>query len=418
MLPKAAKPGSSSSSGSGSGSKPSPAATRSAAGKKTVAEPASPIKLPAATASADSIMDFIIKSTADGQRTLGSAKSVTAEMRNRTCDILRSIASAVELLRTKSDPDSTILDAGSNDVAASLRDIVREEMDALRQELVQRPPASTAASYAAAAAAGAGIGTQQRPKIKTPVSRPAIVLKPAADDIKSSKDVLNVWKKSVSFKDETFAPAKVQTVSNSGVRVEFDNVQQRDAAMRKLAAVSDITGEEAKRRRPLIILRGVSKDVAADDVVQLVRQQNPSVSIGDGDARKRFVRRNRKDELYNIVLEVAPPVRVQLLQLGRVNIDHQRVHCSDFSSLVQCFRCLGFGHTQSKCESEQHCSHCAASGHGFAACPDKKDASKSKCYTCSKSGRKDCCHSATSSKHCPAIQAMERKLASRTDFGC
>ena len=382
-------------------------------------EPASPIKLPGKDASVDELLAFVLKCNTDIPRVLSRAKSVTSIMRKRADELSAAAASATRIIQSKlSDPDCTIVSGSVHDAASDIRDVVREEIAKLREELVRRPAAAAAASeapvsYAAAAA--------KRTKVKTPVSRPAIVLKPAADDVKSSKDVLNVWKKSVSFKDATFAPARVQSVSNGCVRVEFDDVHQRDATLTKLQSVTSVSAEAARRARPLLIIKGISKDVRSEDVVGLVRQQNPSVQpSSDDDLRVRFVRRNRKDELFNLVVEASPVVRVQLLELGRLNIDHQRVHVSDFSSLVQCYKCLGFGHTRNKCASEeQRCSHCAASGHYFASCPDKADESKLKCFNCNKSGRaSDCKHSATSAKHCPQIRTMQKRIASRTDYGC
>ena len=380
---------------------------------------ASPVKAPGKDASVDELLAFVLKCSSSIPSVLSKSKSVTSIMRKRADELANAAASAIRIVQSKlSDPDCTIVTGSVPDAASDIREIVREEFAKFRDELVQRPPAASAAdeapvSYAAAA--------KQRTKVKTPVSRPAIVIKPAEDDVKSSKDVLNVWKKSVSFKDATFAPARVQSVSNGCVRVEFDDVQQRDATLTKLQSVSSVTAEAARRARPLVIIKGISKDVKSEDVVGLVRQQNPSVQpCSDNDVRVRFVRRNRKDDLFNLVLEVSPVVRVQLLELGRVNIDHQRVHVSDFSSLVQCFKCLGFGHTRAKCTSEQqHCSHCAASGHDFASCPEKTDETKLKCLNCSKSGRtSDSQHSATSSKNCPQIRTMEKRIASRTDYGC
>ena len=258
-------------------------------------------------------------------------------------------------------------------------------------------------------------------KVKIPKSRPALVIESASSDVTSSKDVVNVWRKGVSFKDVNFAPAKVQPVSNGKVRVEFDNVSQRDIALNKLKSVSNVKGEPARRSRPLVIVKGVSKDVSEDDVAGLIIQQNPDLGATEEDVRRRFVRRNRKDHLYNVVLEVSPDVRVKMLQQERVNVDHQRLRVDDFSSLLQCYKCLGFGHTRARCTSDVSiCSHCASTEHQYDTCPDKKDDEKLKCHNCSRSGKtsaSDVKHSATSAKTCPQIKSMQKRIISRTDYG-
>ena len=196
-------------------------------------------------------------------------------MRKRADELSAAAASATRIIQSKlSDPDCTIVSGSVHDAASDIRDVVREEIAKLREELVRRPAAAAASeapvSYAAAAA--------KRTKVKTPVSRPAIVLKPEADDVKSSKDVLSVWKKSVSFKDATFAPARVQSVSNGCVRVEFDDVHQRDATLTKLQSVTSVSAEAARRARPLLIIKGISKDVRSEDVVGLVGSKTQASS--------------------------------------------------------------------------------------------------------------------------------------------
>ena len=391
----------------------------------TCVQTLSPIKLPASGASADVFLRFIVLQlhaiVRPSTGVLVRNKSVTKTDRDEIVQRLEAVKDAVELALSSERPAPPSSGPSSADALASIRDVVRDEMDKLRQEIAKRPE-PVVISYADAAKAPA-----KRPAVKTPVTRPAIVLQSDAPDVKSSADVVRVWKKSVSFKQQTFAPARVQHVSNGKVRVEFDNVQQRDDTLGRLASVSGLKAEPARRHRPLVVLKGVSKDVSSEDVVQLLGSQNPSVHVSD--VRVRFVRRNRNPDLQNVVLEVAPCVRVQMLQLGRVNMDHQRVRVDDFSPFVQCYKCLGFGHTRPKCTSDvQRCSHCASEGHDFASCPDKADASKSKCHNCSASGRKDAAdsasgstsdakHSATSAKHCPRIKAMQQRIASRTDYG-
>ena len=385
-----------------------------------------PIDLVARDASVQDCLRTIKKLLKEIPVVLKENKSVTSEGRLRVMDLAAISADALDVLAKGIDRlddtihessvrEETVRDHLAEDVRKDVRRVVREEFAVLREEFVQRLPASGAsASYASVAASGAG----RKPSVKTPVTRPALVLKSSDPESKSSKDVVKEFKTSVSFKDVPFGPARVQPISNGCVRVEFDSVQQRDQTLGRLDSVKTLRAEPARRLRPLVIIKGISKDVPESDVVKLVRTQNPRVQASEEDVRVRFVRKNRKDDLFNCVLEVSPDVRVRLLELGRVSIDHQRVHVSDFSQLVQCFKCLGFGHTRPKCTSDvQRCSHCASAGHDFASCPDKADASKQKCHNCSSSGRSDVRHSATSSKHCEMIKRMEKRLTSRTDYG-
>ena len=362
----------------------------------------------------DVILNFIVDTTYGIYDTskngpLVRNRSVAKEDKADVIERLKAIADAAVILRTKRpDPDVTVMDNNGESVRDVIRDVLREEQ-ALHRESVKLDAPKSYAS----------VTSTNVKKVKIPKSQPALVIESASSDVKSSKDVVNVWRKGVSFKDVCFAPAKVQPVSNGKVRVEFDDVSQRDIALTKLKSVTDVRAEPARRSRPLVIVKGVSKDVSDDDVVGLIIQQNPGLGAKDDDVRRRFIRRNRKEHLFNIVLEVSPAVRVKLLQQERVNVDHQRLRVDDFSSLLQCYKCLGFGHTRAKCSSDVSvCSHCASTEHQFDVCPNKTDKEKLKCHNCSKSGKSsDVKHSATSEKTCPQIKSMQKRIISRTDYG-
>ena len=322
------------------------------------------------------------------------------------------------------------MDAFKSDVQQQIRECIQTSIsssvqqlqDCVQTSIKESVPAAASTSYASA------VGRQPSvPKIKTPVSRPALVIESTDESNKSHKRVLDAWKKDVTFTDTDFAPVRTQTVSNGKVRVEFDSVQQRDSALDKLASVTTLKSEASRRRRPLVIAKGMSKDVVRtdEDAVKHVLKQNPAIASdvkSPEDLKVKFKRTNRNDQLINVVFEVSPIVRVRMLEAGRLNFGHQRVRVQDFSPFLQCFRCLQFGHVQSNCASDVHCcSHCAATSHNVRKCPDVKDTAKLKCFNCvqhnEKSGRSlDIKHSATSVQACPRIRTMVERLNGRTDY--
>ena len=79
---------------------------------------------------------------------------------------------------------------------------------------------------------------------------------------------------------------------------------------------------------------------AEGDVVQILLYQNTSIDdtfVDADDVKFRFLRRNRNDDLYNVVLEVSPAMRLTMLASARLNVEHQRVRVQDYSPFVQCF---------------------------------------------------------------------------------
>lgn len=377
----------------------------------------SPSKTTPSDTSPQGLVKFIIatkKAIVHSKGPLNKNRSLTKSDKEDVTTLLTAIESAATLLLASlPDPDTTV--TAIDDIGAGVRDIVREELSKFRDEVLGGPGQPSFADVVS------GKGGPQKPKpkpIRTPVSRPAIVIESTDVAVLSPKAVIGEWRKTVSFKDCNFAPTKVQPVSNGKVRVEFAEVQHRDKALRKLESVTSIRGQSARRSNPLVIVKGISKDLTDDEAIELIIKQNPAVSGGPDSIRKRFVRRNRKDHLFNLVMEVQPEVRIQLLGLERVNCDHQRLRVEDFSPFVQCYKCLGFGHTRARCTSEvQCCSHCGGVDHQYEACPSKDDKTSIKCLNCERSGRKDLAHSATSHKSCPSIKAMLKRIEGRTNYG-
>lgn len=365
------------------------------------------------SSSASDIIKFVKETAAKIPKvfTKPGAKSVTKDDKADIIAFANTLIKAAQLLQSKLPDFNATIPVGSD--SGEVRDIIREELALFRADFEKLQPKS----YAAAAAPG-----PQPKQVKTPKSRPAIVISSNKPDNKSHDEVIGEFKKSVTFKDTDFAPSKWQRVSNGKVRIEFDDVKQRDSVLRKLDSATSIKAESAKRSRPLVIIKGISGDIKSEEVSDIIRAQNTSLNATESDIKLRFVRKNRNDKLFNAVMEVSPAVRLGLLRQQRVNVDHQRVRVEDFSPFIQCFKCLGFGHTQSKCTAEfAACSHCASKEHTFRDCPSKSDAGLLKCFNCSSSkyrSKSDCKHSATSAKHCTKIKAMVQRINERTDFGC
>ena len=310
-------------------------------------------------------------------------------------------------------PTTIVNNISSTDLLASIRQVVQDEISAV-----------PSTSYASAAAQPPVV--RNTSKNKQVVSRPAIIVA-SKDTNQKSSEVLDALRKGVSFRNKTFAPARIQTVSHNKIRIEFDNEKQRDEILEKTRAGGDLDAEEGKRRRPMMIIKGINKYTDKDDLVALLIQNNTTVKdalTSDTDIRFCFARKNRNENRYNAVIEVTPFVWRQLLNLERVGIDHQRVYVGDFSPFVQCYTCLQFGHPKKNCPEKDNdlkrCSHCASTEHSFKDCPDeiRNGKAKTRCFNCHQhnlktSGRVRDDHGATSMKHCPRIKALLQRINER-----
>ncbi|CAG9581158.1 unnamed protein product [Danaus chrysippus] len=224
-----------------------------------------------------------------------------------------------------------------------------------------------------------------QPKPST-IIRPAILVA-TKNPTKSRQEAVEAFKKSISFRDCTYAPARVSPVSNNKIRVEFETQAQCDDALSKLRSKPDapVTAEPARKLKPMILLKGISSDMAPEDLVSTLLRQNPQLhTYSDTDVTFRFKRgNNRSTHLYNAVLVANPATWKTIVEMGRVCLDFQKVHAEDFSPFLQCQKCLNFGHVKKHCRTEAtRCSHCASDTHLQDVCPTKDTPHPPKCYNC------------------------------------
>ena len=382
--------------------------------------PSTPIKVPT-FASAEELAKFIRKLAGGVEAGLNDKnnKSVTREHKGDILNAMKAIKEASKFITPVMETNTVCKTID----AEELMQCVRKELNDFKTNFANtnatQSTGESRQTYASAAA-------KQLKPIRTPLSRPAIVIS-TNDSSHSHKEVIEVWRKSVSFKNATYTPARIQPLSKNKVRVEFDTEDQRNATLKIAQGNKNINAEEAKRRNPMVIIKGVDNSIKSEELINLIRHQNPSVDSAfkqEGDIRLCFTRENKNKNLYNAVIETTPGVRRSIVELKRLNIDYKRIHASDFSPFVQCYRCLQFGHTTKKCNAtDTPCSHCASKEHTYKECPDKEDAIKIRCYNCHAHNVRNNAsvndsHSATSAKNCPRIKALTKRITERVDYGC
>lgn len=263
----------------------------------------------------------------------------------------------------------------------------------------------------------------QRTPHNIPASKPAIIVS-TKGEARDKQEVISAWKRSINFKSMSYGPSRVLPVSRNKLRVEFDDVQHRDETLNRLENSSEVTAEPTKKLLPMLIVKGVSKDISPDELTGVIKTQNPTISLccrNEEDLKLRFTRINKKSSLYNAVYLASPPVWRAAIALGHFNVDCQRVHVDEFSPFLQCFNCLQFGHTRAKCGNQEViCSHCSCVGHSAASCRSINNSQLVKCYNCTQHNNRfekknPTNHSATSNV-CPRIKTMRQRLTAKIDY--
>lgn len=144
--------------------------------------------------------------------------------------------------------------------------------------------------------------------------------------------------------------------------------------------------EEVKNKHPLVIIKDILSVHNDEDIYEALKNQNKHLL---GDVRRedmemhiRYRRKTRNPHLAHVILQVSPAVWQRLTAAGRVHIDLQRLRVSDQSPLIQCSRCLAFGHGRKLCkEAVDLCSHCGGP-HLKSECVSWLAGEEPKCRNC------------------------------------
>lgn len=261
---------------------------------------------------------------------------------------------------------------------------------------------------------------------RTPTTKPALIIN-SMETVNNPEETFKNLKQSITFQDTNFAPTNIKYLSNNKIKIEFDKVEHRDITMKKIEnPESKVRYEIPKNLKPSIILKGISTDIPSEELTTIISKQNDCIKQliqSPQDLEFKFKKSNKNEKLYNAVFVTTPEIFKAVTQSRRINIDYYRIHASEYVPILQCYKCLKFGHTKNHCNhSKEICSFCATEGHDFRHCPFKQNPQRLKCHNCHEYNQKHkitdktTSHSATSNT-CPRVHTMMKNIQSRINYG-
>lgn len=162
--------------------------------------------------------------------------------------------------------------------------------------------------------------------------------------------------------------------------------------------------EEIRNKDPLVVLRDLLAYNSDEDIVKALKNQNSRLLEGISEEEYRVIfryrKRSRNQHECHAVLQVSPQVWQRLTSAGKVHIDLQRVQVKDESPVIQCTRCLAFGHGRKYCtKQESICCYCGDL-HMASDCPVRAIADAPTCPNCVRAKHDKVDHSAFD-RECP-----------------
>lgn len=275
---------------------------------------------------------------------------------------------------------------------------IENKIQAVQEELkkLNNTIESNIRSYASVAS--------EKPKLSRPPALQSIVVTSQSKE-ETGEEILNKIRSKLDAKSGWIKIEKIRKAKDQKVIMGFQNSEERNKAKNKLTERgSGLVVEEVKNKDPLVVLRGVTADHSDEDILSALRNQNGDLfdGLGHGDDRLsvKYRKKTRNPQAVHVVLSASPALWSRMTGTGIVRVDHQRVRAEDQSPLVQCTRCLGYGHGKKFCkEKADLCSHCGEQ-HLSGRCAKRQQGVPPTCRNCNNAKLEKADHNAFSDS-CP-----------------
>ena len=281
----------------------------------------------------------------------------------------------------------------------------RVEMERLREAMERKHVEVEAqVTYASVAAAAPSRRIPEHSAVHS-------VVVTSVDETETGDEVLEKVRQTVNAKDEGFQIDRIRKgrdrkiILGCKTKTEVNRIKEK---LRKDG--KNLKVEEMKNKDPLIIIKNIFKYNEEEDIIKAIRTQNREIVKGlkDEDDRiaVRYRKTSRNPHQMHVVLSVSPQLWNRLTRADCVHIDMQRLKAEDQSPLIQCTRCLGYGHSKKMCrETEDACSHCGGP-HLRTECANWIAAVAPTCRNCEKANIDTAEHNAFSTD-CPIRKKWE-----------
>ncbi|XP_071651374.1 uncharacterized protein [Temnothorax longispinosus] len=227
----------------------------------------------------------------------------------------------------------------------------------------------------------------------------------------SSRDTRIAVQRILKPSDYNLKVKRISSTKNSGVRIEAHSVDFDKMKHSKVLERAGLRLEQENKVNPRLLVQGIPCDMNREDIKSEIIALNLKDISQNETSQIKIVyiyppRDKRKTT--NCVVEVSASIRAQLLKEKHVFVNYFACKVSDHIKVLQCFKCLAFGHFAKHCRFSSLCGHCAKA-HEMKDCEKRKESPV--CGNCKRwTSHEEPLHSALDSKHCPILR---RRIADR-----
>lgn len=232
------------------------------------------------------------------------------------------------------------------------------KMELLQNELENQKEQMATATYASV--------TAKQQTLSPSPNRETLhsVVVTSTNEEETSEQVLDRVRKAVDAKEGWITVQKVRKARDRKIIMGFRTVEEQKKVKERIGRTgSSLVIEEVRNKDPLIVLRDVRPVNTDEDVLKAMRNQSKHIFHGLDKSENRmdikYRKRARNPLTGHIIISTSPKIWRRAVEAGALHIDMQRVKVADQSPLIQCSRCLEYGHGRRFCkETVDLCSHC------------------------------------------------------------
>lgn len=197
------------------------------------------------------------------------------------------------------------------------------------------------------------------------------------------------------------------------VIVEGDALDPKSLATCTALGKKGLEVKEDVRRNPRLVIHDIPVELSEEQIITCLVEQNlPGVSVDD--VKPIFLYPTGRKRFRSCIIETTPEHRIRLLNLRKVTIQWSACRIDDHVSILQCFRCHGFGHIASKCAANVlTCGKCA----GEHITKDCESSNGLKCTNCVAAKLTNVAHAAYDKAKCPLLRKRIDRQMSFINYG-
>ncbi|XP_011859674.1 PREDICTED: uncharacterized protein LOC105557119 [Vollenhovia emeryi] len=264
------------------------------------------------------------------------------------------------------------VDDALNDICDRLVASISDEISTLRES--GDAGASSIPSYAAVTAGKSSAGPTSDPAMETPKTKTTNFIITPREGFSarygSSGDTRDALQEAIKPSEYNLRVNRISSTKNNGVRIEALTVDLPKIKNSKKLENAGLELTHEGKVDPRLLIRGVPGDMSVEEI----KFNIISLNLYNSAASKvrvvyMFPCKNNRHNT-NCVIEVPPDVRTTLLKKKTLFIGYSACEVTDYVRVLQCYRCLAFGHQAKNCRFAPLCGHCAKD-HETKECPVK-----------------------------------------------